>query len=128
MIVTKENCCKIREVYSLFGKKWALVLFHNITDSPVSFNKLNIITNKKISPALMSKRLKEMISLGIIEKRIEDNKHLYYLTEIGADLKDIMFLIKKWGEKHSFDIPESCLSCRFMCLSEDSPKKPNLFK
>ena len=105
------NECPVFNVASILGKKWTIVLIHEITfNGDKGFNFL-FKRMRKISPKVLSRRLEELEKLRIIEREvISHSKPLrtkYVLTEKGEELQRIIADIKVWNMKYS-DIRLEC--------------------
>jgi len=64
-----------------------------------------------MSPTLLSQRLKELETAGIVERRPSSNERgvfEYHLTEAGNDLREVVVAMGMWGQKWV----ESSLSLR----------------
>ena len=112
--------CKVLEVTKLLGKKWTPVLLQEIN---LNGNKgFNLILNRmsKISPKILSKRLKELESNQLIIKKmssIDSKKRVsYQLTEKGHELYSILSSIKDWKTKYNPDegdcSAKECVTCK----------------
>ena len=51
----------------------------------------------KMSPALLSKRLKELTSVGVVEVRRRDGNPEYHLTQAGLELRPLVDAMMLWG-------------------------------
>jgi len=51
------------------------------------------------SSKTLSRVLKELEELGIVERRAEGRHVYYHLTEKGRDLAEVVETVKKWAEK-----------------------------
>lgn len=85
-----------------------MILFHNITEKPISFNELKKLTQQLISPILLSNRLKEMINFKLIKRIKINNKICYVISEEGIEFKKIMHNMKKWAIKNNYNLPKKC--------------------
>ena len=91
--------CKAFEDVKVIGKKWSFVIIEELAiGERYGFNKL-FLRLKKISPKVLSNRLKELESRGIIEKSsVGYNKlpkNLYKLTEKGRNIYEMLNLMKR---------------------------------
>lgn len=92
------------EVYAanIIGGQWSLVICSWLLNGKLRFGEL-----RKLLPTITER----MLTLQL--RKLEDNKIVkrtvyaevpprveYELTEIGYDLKPIVKLMEKWGEKH----------------------------
>jgi len=97
--------CSVLEVADIIGKKWTLVVIQEIfLNGEKGFNYI-FKRMGKISPKVLSKRLKELEEGGLVKKSILANKipvrTLYKLTKKGEDLQKIINSLKDWTAKYS---------------------------
>ena len=99
-----KNCTIYRST-DIIGKKWSLlVLFelyrHNIQEKRYSEIKKAL---PKITPKLLSLRLKELEKYSLITKKIDAKtfpvKSIYCLTPSGIEFIDVIKSLKKWSLK-----------------------------
>ncbi|MBS3136340.1 helix-turn-helix transcriptional regulator [Candidatus Woesearchaeota archaeon] len=107
--------CGLIDLYAFLGKKWSFAILSNISHEPISFNKLYSIAGHIVNPTLLSNRLKDMMSLKIIERKSEGGKRRYALSEKGAKLKEHLDRIKIWAVECSYPMPEKCKKCKCVC-------------
>ena len=121
MIATniKTSKCPIFESADLIGKKWTIALLQEISAN--GDRGFNYIFRRlgKISPKILSRRLREMEISGIIERDISRNKAparaKYKVTEKGAELQKIIGQLRKWQIRYSkekFECSQDCVSCQ----------------
>ena len=81
--------------------RWTIVLLREFIAGSTRFNDLRRGV-PRMSPALLSQRLRELEAAGIIE-RIEAPRttggHEYHLTEAGRDLRPVIETIGIWGQR-----------------------------
>lgn len=79
--------------------RWTLVLLGEMLSGSTRFNEIRRGV-PRMSPALLSKRLKELEQAGIVE-RTEDGNGVpeYHMTERGLDLRPILNSIGAWAQK-----------------------------
>lgn len=81
--------------------RWTVVLMRELVAGTTRFNDLRRGV-PKMSPALLSTRLKELETAGVIERRplhSEKGVFEYHLTEAGKDLRPVVEAIGIWGQK-----------------------------
>lgn len=104
-----EKGCDVINFYRIMGKKWTIEIFCNISDSPISYNQLFTFFGHKISPTLLSKRLKELIEFKFVKKTVINDKLIYIITPEGKELKTMITKTKKWLKKNNYNIPNECI-------------------
>ena len=96
--------CPIFKVADIIGKKWTIVIVQEVSiNGKNGFNAM-FRRMRKISPKLLSKRLKELEETGIIKKEIFAKdmpvRTSYKLTKKGKELGNIIRSLKIWGAKY----------------------------
>lgn len=110
--------CPVFDTTDLIGKEWTLVVLQEVALN--GEKGFNFIFNrmKKISPKLLSLRLKELEADGIIQKELNTDKipvrTKYRLTEKGEELYKITENLKMWHMKycpHGTNCTTICAEC-----------------
>jgi len=79
--------------------RWTLLIVRELCLGSKHFNELRRGV-PKMSPTLLSKRLRELEDHGILTiVRTADNKSEYILTDAGKELLDVIVSIGSWGKK-----------------------------
>ncbi len=96
--------CPVFHSADLIGKKWTVVLMQEIRlNGDKGFNAISRRMGK-ISPKLLSQRLKDLEDAGVIKKETSDGKAplrtSYRLTKKGEELNRIIADLKKWNVKY----------------------------
>jgi DNA-binding HxlR family transcriptional regulator len=81
--------------------RWTMVLLRELVAGSTRFNDLRRGV-PKMSPTLLSQRLKELEEAGVIERRrvlAERGVFEYRLTESGKDLRPVIEAMGFWGQK-----------------------------
>jgi DNA-binding HxlR family transcriptional regulator len=85
----------------LLCTRWTMVLLRELVAGSTRFNELRRGV-PKMSPTLLSQRLKELEIAGVIERReLKTEKGIfeYRMTEAGRDLRAVVEAIGFWGQK-----------------------------
>jgi DNA-binding HxlR family transcriptional regulator len=90
--------CPVTKAWKILGKPWRLVIIDRLLESPKTYNEL-LNSMHGISTRTLSKSLKELKLLGIIDRVCDGEKYYYALTDAGRDLKPIVKSVKAWSEK-----------------------------
>jgi|SRR5215469_9325728 len=95
--------CPIAHTLNVIGDRWAILIIRDLfRQGPRRFLDFEE-SLKGLTPGVLSARLKELESNGIIEARLyaERPPRLeYLLTEKGRELGPILLSMKSWGERH----------------------------
>jgi DNA-binding HxlR family transcriptional regulator len=84
----------IHQVLDLLGRRWALRLLWELRRDAVSFSELRRRT--EISPSVLSARLAELASAGIVA---QERSRRYGLTGRGRELARLLYEINRWAER-----------------------------
>jgi DNA-binding HxlR family transcriptional regulator len=96
-----KQFCPVAMASEIICSRWAIVLLRELIAGSTRFNDLRRGV-PKMSPSLLSRRLKEFESAGIIIKRAvprEKGVHEYQLTESGRELRTAVEAVGIWGQK-----------------------------
>jgi DNA-binding HxlR family transcriptional regulator len=81
--------------------RWTMVLVRELVAGTTRFNDLRRGV-PRMSPTLLSQRLKELEEAGIVTRRPVPGEHgvnAYHLTEAGADLAPVVEAMGRWGQR-----------------------------
>lgn len=93
--------CPVAMAAEILGSRWTLVLLRELVAGSTRFNELRRGV-PRMSPALLSKRLKDLEAAGIVTRsRVsgEPDVSEYRLTEAGRDLKPVIEAVGEWGQR-----------------------------
>src|SRR5688572_16586950 len=93
--------CPVAMAAELLCNRWTMVLLRELVAGTTRFNDLRRGV-PKMSPTLLSQRLKELEAAGVIERReVRGEKGVfeYRLTEAGRDLRAVVEAVGFWGQK-----------------------------
>lgn len=96
-----KQFCPIAMAAEVLCTRWTMVLLRELVAGSTRFNDLRRGL-PKISPTLLSLRLKELEAAGIIERReLKSEKGVfeYHMTEAGKDLRPVVEAMGFWGQK-----------------------------
>jgi DNA-binding HxlR family transcriptional regulator len=101
--------CPIARTLDVVGDRWTLLIIRDLFLGRSRFNEFRQST-PRISPKLLSERLKRLEEEGIVERALLDGRPPraeYRLTPKGRALFPVLFAIGTWGFEHLFaDEPE----------------------
>ncbi len=92
--------CPVAMASEILCKRWTVVLLRELLVGSTRFNDLRKGV-PRMSPALLSTRLKELERAGILERRATKDRKVfdYLLTEAGRDLQGVVMGIGTWGQR-----------------------------
>ncbi|KUF08769.1 winged helix-turn-helix transcriptional regulator [Pseudoponticoccus marisrubri] len=93
--------CPVAMASEILGARWTIVLLRELWAGSTRFNDLRRGV-PRMSPALLSKRLRELEGRGIVERRLvrrNPDQFDYVLTPAGQDLGAVIMAIGIWGQR-----------------------------
>ena len=91
--------CPVAMAAEVVCTRWTALVLRELFAGSSRFSDLRKGV-PRMSPTLLSKRLKEMQAAGIVERAPDEDGSLKYrLTPAGLELKDIVFGLGNWGQK-----------------------------
>lgn len=96
-----KQFCPLAMAAEVLCTRWTMVLLRELIAGSTRFNDLRRGV-PKMSPTLLSQRLKELEQAGIVERKplaTERGLFEYHLTEAGRDLRDVVTAMGMWGQK-----------------------------
>ena len=95
-----DNCyCPIfHRVIELIGRRWTGAILKVLCDAPRSFGAIREEI-PGLSDRLLTERLGELSSAGLVEKVPPDRSGTYHLTAMGQGLRPVFAEIDSFGEQ-----------------------------
>jgi len=96
-----KQFCPLAMAAELLCTRWTMVLLRELVAGTTRFNDLRRGV-PKMSPTLLSQRLKELEMAGIVERRaLKSEKGIfeYHMTEAGRDLRSVVEAMGFWGQR-----------------------------
>lgn len=110
----KVDLCPVTETAKIIGKKWYLIILHELTRGPMGFNELKRAV-RGISAKVLSENLAELDTRGLLTRTVHSESPVrveYALTDKGRELDGIFLSMRVWGEKWA------------VCATEEEPLRP----
>jgi DNA-binding HxlR family transcriptional regulator len=98
---TYKQFCPVAMAAEILGSRWNILIIRELCLGSTRFNELKKGL-PKLSPTLLSRRLKELEDHGVLNKipTSKDKKSTEYkLTQSGAELLDVIISIGTWGKR-----------------------------
>lgn len=96
-----KQFCPVAMAAEILCTRWTIVLLREMVAGTTRFNDLRRGV-PRMSPALLSTRLKELEEAGVLERKplhSEKGVFEYHLTEAGKDLYPVIEAVGMWGQK-----------------------------
>lgn len=93
--------CPVTETVKLIGRKWYLIILHELTKGPKGFSELRRGV-RGISAKVLSSSLQHLEATGLVTRRVHSERPIrveYALTPKGADLETLFQAMRAWGER-----------------------------
>lgn len=99
MTASYKQFCPVAMASEILCTRWTIVLLRELLAGSTRFNELRRGV-PRMSPALLSRRLKELEAAGIVKqvRQETDGTSEYQLTEPGRDLRPVVESIGIWGQ------------------------------
>ena len=90
--------CPVAKATELIGERWTLLILRELVLGTSRFSEFQRALSR-ISPSLLTKRLKDLEQAGIIIKKPQHGRrgYEYYLTAAGKQLAPIIEHLATWG-------------------------------
>jgi len=96
-----KQFCPVAMAAEVLCTRWTIVVLRELIAGTTRFNDLRRGV-PRMSPALLSQRLKELEASGVIMRKAmkkEAGVYEYHLTAAGHDLKDVVMGMGNWGQR-----------------------------
>lgn len=96
-----KQFCPVAMAAEVLCTRWTIVLLRELMAGSTRFNELRRGL-PRMSPALLSKRLRELEESGVVEReRISGSSeaYSYRLTDAGRDIQPVVEAIGMWGQR-----------------------------
>jgi DNA-binding HxlR family transcriptional regulator len=93
---TYGQFCPVAKAMELLDERWTLLVVRELLQGSAHFNDLRRGV-PKMSPALLSKRLKSLSRAGVVERTEMDGRTSYSLTPCGQELATVVDALGEWG-------------------------------
>lgn len=97
-MVTYGQFCPMAKAAEILCERWTLVVIRELTAGSRHFNDLRRGV-PLMSPTLLSRRLKQLETAGVIRRVQDDSGVTYQLTPAGAELQPLVETMARWGSR-----------------------------
>jgi DNA-binding HxlR family transcriptional regulator len=112
-MTTYGQFCPIAKAMEVLDERWTLLVVRELLLGSRHFNELRR-GNPKMSPALLSKRLRRLERVGVVRRRVVAGRSTYELTESGLELRSVVDALGAWGARWAGDLAEDDLDPRLL--------------
>ncbi|MGV9800763.1 winged helix-turn-helix transcriptional regulator [Mycobacterium sp. NPDC003449] len=105
---TYGQFCPMAKAMELLDERWTMLVIRELLLGSTHFNDLRRGV-PKMSPALLSRRLKSLARAGVVERSEIDGRTTYSLTECGRELAGVVDALGAWGVRWIGDLGEADL-------------------
>jgi DNA-binding HxlR family transcriptional regulator len=98
--------CPVAKAAEILAERWTLLILRELLLGSHRYNDLQRGV-PRISPTVLTQRLKELQVHGIVQREIAEDghSHLYSLTTPGQELWPLIELAGNWGQRHRYRHP-----------------------
>jgi DNA-binding HxlR family transcriptional regulator len=90
--------CPVAMAAEIVCSRWTALILRELLCGSARFNDIKRGV-PRMSPTLLSKRLKELEQAGIIETAEEQGGRVYRLTPAGEELRPVILQLGSWGQR-----------------------------
>ena len=95
---TYGQFCPVARAMELLDERWTLLVIRELLAGSRHFNQLRRGV-PRMSPALLSKRLRTLASAGVVERQEDGDRVTYELTPAGRELHEVVEALGTWGTR-----------------------------
>lgn len=100
--------CPVAKAMEVLDERWTLLVVRELLAGSSHFNELRR-GNPKMSPALLSKRLRTLERAGVVVRTVEAGRSRYALTACGEELRPAVEALGAWGTRWIGELGEQDL-------------------
>jgi DNA-binding HxlR family transcriptional regulator len=110
--------CPLSLAVELLAQRWTLLVISRLVDGCSRFNEIQRGV-PRMSPSLLSKRLRELERAGLVESRRSRRStgREYLLTQAGRELEPLIDTLAVWGQRWARDMSPDDLDPAFLVWS-----------
>ncbi len=98
----RSSCCPLyHEAVELVGRRWTGAILQVLMDGPLRFSEVSQAV-PELSDRLLSERMKELESRGIVERRVKPGPPIrveYSLSKMGRELEPALCELGRWARR-----------------------------
>jgi DNA-binding HxlR family transcriptional regulator len=105
--------CPVAKAMEVLDERWTMLVVRELLLGSRRFNELRR-GNPRMSPALLTKRLRSLESIGIVRRDERDGHASYSLTQAGLELEPIVNGLGAWGVRWIGELGDRDLDPRLL--------------
>jgi DNA-binding HxlR family transcriptional regulator len=119
--------CPVAKAAELFCERWTPLIIRDLAAGATRFSEIHRGV-PLISPTLLSRRLKQLESEGIVERRKCGKAWTYHLTAAGQEFAPMVEALGVWGQRWARrELQEHEIDLGLLLWSIERSAKPNAF-
>ncbi len=107
-MATYGQFCPVAKAMEVLDERWTVLVVRELLLGSRHFNELRRGV-PKMSPALLTKRLKRLERAGVVTRTVVDGRSRYTLTDKGTELWEVVEALSQWGMKWIGELGETDL-------------------
>jgi DNA-binding HxlR family transcriptional regulator len=100
--------CPVAKAMEVLDERWTMLVIRELLLGSTRFNDLRR-GNPRMSPALLSKRLRSLERAGLVRREMAGAHASYTLTDSGEELREIVLSLGAWGTRWIGDLGDKDL-------------------
>jgi DNA-binding HxlR family transcriptional regulator len=99
-----DMACSIARTLDVIGEPWSPLILRDVFVGMNRFEQIQ--ADLGISRKVLTERLKWLVECGVLERQqysVHPPRYEYALTDKGAELCDLLFVMVRWGDKWADD-------------------------
>lgn len=88
--------CPVAKAAELLDQRWMLLVVRELVAGNDRFTDIHRGV-PRMSRNLLSKRLRQLVAAGLVERHEDDGRPRYHLTQAGAELLPVIEALGEWG-------------------------------
>lgn len=105
--------CPVAKAMELLDERWTLLVVRELLCGSRRFGDLRRGL-PRISPALLSKRLRMLERAGVVDRVLDDGRPSYTLTAAGRELQPVVEALGRWGVRWIGELGDADLDPRLL--------------
>lgn len=105
--------CPVAKAMELLDERWTMLVVRELLSGSRHFAELRRGV-PRMSPSLLSKRLRTLTRAGLVERREDGNRVEYVLTQAGEELRPLVQALGEWSVRWMPELADEDLDPRFL--------------